>query len=109
MKCQQIQAIPEEVKQAANEEMVKTAELGDSIGAENATALIAKVKEKMAKTQPKTEADIKNIIENAAKDLGITLTEEQIQSLIDLFNKLKDFNIDWNQVGDQLILRKTNF
>ncbi|SIC36911.1 Predicted secreted protein [Mycobacteroides abscessus subsp. abscessus] len=25
-----------------------------------------------------------------------------MQSLIDLFNKLKDLNIDWNQVGDQL-------
>jgi len=46
------------------------------------------------------------IIENAAKDLGITLTEEQIQTLIDLFNKLKDLNIDWNQVGDQLTIAK---
>ena len=53
MKCQQIQAIPEDVKQAANEEMVKTAELGDAIGTENATALIAKVKEEMAENQPK--------------------------------------------------------
>jgi uncharacterized protein YpuA (DUF1002 family) len=105
-------AIPEEVKQAANEEMVKTAELGDSIGADNASALIAKVKEKMAIDPPETEADIRVLIENAAKELGITLTEEQIQSLIDLFNKLKDLNIDWNQVGDQINLAKdkiTNF
>lgn len=98
--------IPEDVKQAANEELVKTAELGDSIGADNASALIAKVKEEMAKTQPETEADIRAIIEQAAKDLGITLTEEQIQSLIDLFNKLKDLNIDWNQVGEQINIAK---
>ena len=98
--------IPEEVKQAANEEMVKSAELGDAIGTENAAALITKVKEEIAKNQPKTEADLRSIIENAAKDLGITLTEDQIQSLIDLFNKLKDLNIDWNQVGDQLTLAK---
>lgn len=100
------QAIPEDVKQAANEEMVKTAELGDSIGADNATALIAKVKEKMAENPPKTEADIRTLIENAAKELGLTLTEEQIQSLIDLFNKLKDLNIDWNQVGEQINIAK---
>ena len=25
---------------------------------------------------------------------------------MDLFNKLKDFNIDWNQVGDQLTIAK---
>ena len=34
------------------------------------------------------------------------MTEEQIQSLIDLFNKLKDLNIDWNQVGEQLNIAK---
>ena len=46
------------------------------------------------------------MIENAAKELGLTLTEEQIQSLIDLFNKLKDLNIDWNQVGEQINIAK---
>ncbi|MFB6465943.1 DUF1002 domain-containing protein [Cytobacillus sp. Hz8] len=94
--------IPEDVKQAANEEMVESAKLGESIGNENATALFAKIKEEMAKNPPKTEADLRKIIEDAAKDLGITLTEKQIQSLIDLFNKLKDLDINWNQVGDQL-------
>ena len=94
--------IPEDVKQAANEEMVKSAQLGDAIGSDNASALITKIKEEMAKNPPKTIEEIRIIVENAAKDLGITLTEEQIQSLIDLFNKLKDLNIDWNQVGDQL-------
>lgn len=95
-------AIPEEVKQAANEEMVKTAQLGDQVGTEEAAALITKIKEKMAIDPPKTEADVRTIIESAAKELGITLNEQQIQSLIDLFNKLKDLNIDWNAVGNQL-------
>lgn len=99
-------AIPEDVKQAANEELVKSAELGDEIGTEKASALITKIKEEMANQQPKTEADIRLIVENAAKDLGITLTEEQLQSLIDLFNKLKDLNIDWDQVSDQLTMAK---
>lgn len=94
--------IPEDVKQAANEEMVKTAQLGDDIGTEKASALMAKIKEEMAKNPPKTVQEIRIIIENAANDLNITLTEEQMQSLLDLFNKLKDLNIDWNQVGDQL-------
>ncbi|WP_449620293.1 DUF1002 domain-containing protein [Robertmurraya sp. Marseille-Q9965] len=94
--------IPEDVKQAANEEMVETAELGETVGQENAAALIAKIKEEIAKNKPETDADLRAIIEQAAKELGITLTEEQIQSLIDLFNKIKDLDIDWNQVGDQL-------
>ncbi|MBT2686957.1 DUF1002 domain-containing protein [Bacillus sp. ISL-47] len=94
--------IPEDVKQAANEEMVETAKLGDSVGTENAAALIAKIKEEIAKNSPETDAELRTIIENAAKELGITLTEQEVLSLIDLFNKLKELDIDWNQVGDQL-------
>lgn len=94
--------IPEDVKQAANEEMVQTAKLGDSIGQENAAALIAKIKEDIAKNKPKNDQELRNIIEQAAKELKVNLTEQEIQKLMDLFNKLKDLNIDWNQVGDQL-------
>jgi uncharacterized protein YpuA (DUF1002 family) len=96
------EVIPEEVKQIANQEMVETAKLGDTIGAENAAALIAKIKEKVAESAPQTDTELRAIIEQAAKELGITLTENQIQSLMDLFNKMKELNIDWNQVGDQI-------
>ncbi|MCM3724462.1 DUF1002 domain-containing protein [Neobacillus cucumis] len=94
--------IPEDVKQAANEEMVETAKLGDSIGAENAAALIAKVKEEIAKNKPKNDAELRSMIEQAAKDLNVTLSDAELNSLIDFFNKLIDLNIDWNQVSDQL-------
>ncbi|MFK9093146.1 DUF1002 domain-containing protein [Bacillus salipaludis] len=94
--------IPEEVKQAANQEMVETAKLGDSIGEKNAAALIAKVKEEIAKNKPKNDEELRNIIDQAAKDLNVTLTGAEMQRLIDFFNKLKDLNIDWNQVSDQL-------
>ncbi|WML53943.1 DUF1002 domain-containing protein [Neobacillus sp. PS3-12] len=94
--------IPEDVKQAANQEMVTTAKLGDAIGDKNAAALIAKIKDEIAKNKPNNDQELRAIIENAAKELGITLTEAQIQSLMDLFNKLKNLNINWNQVSDQL-------
>jgi len=100
------EAIPEEVKQVANEEMVKTAKLGDEIGAENAAALMAKIKDKIANNTPETDDELRTIIENSAAELGITLTEQDIQGLIDLFNKMKELNIDWNQIGEQLNLAK---
>ncbi|MDF0726153.1 DUF1002 domain-containing protein [Cytobacillus sp. S13-E01] len=106
------QVIPEEVKQIANEEMVKTVELGDSIGAEKAAALIAKIKDEIAKNAPQTDEELRAIIQTAANELGITLTEDQINSLVSFFNKMKDLNIDWNQVNEQLNLAKeklTNF
>lgn len=94
--------IPDEVKKVANEEMVKTAQLAKSIGNDQAVALLAKIKEEIAKNPPQTDADMRALIERVAKDLGITLTPDEINSLISLFNKMKNLNIDWNQVNDQL-------
>jgi uncharacterized protein YpuA (DUF1002 family) len=94
--------IPEEIKKAANEEMVKTAQLGDSIGADKAAALMGKIKEEIAKNEPKTEADLRALIEQVAAELGITLTDAELDRLVEFFNGLKAMNIDWNQVKEQL-------
>jgi uncharacterized protein YpuA (DUF1002 family) len=94
--------IPEELKKMANEEMVKTALLGDSIGADNATAIMGKVKEEIANNKPKTEADLRALIEQVATELGITLTDAELDMLVDFFNELKAMDIDWNQVKEQL-------
>lgn len=96
------EVVPEEIKQIANQEMVETAKLGDTIGPEKAAALMAKIKEEISQNTPETEAELRAIIEQAAKELGINLTDDQIKSLIDLFNKMKELNIDWNQVGEQI-------
>ncbi|WP_342602208.1 DUF1002 domain-containing protein [Peribacillus sp. FSL E2-0159] len=98
--------IPEDVKQAANEEMVKTAKLGDEIGTEEASALVTKIKEEMAANPPANTEEVREVVESSAKDLGIALNDDQVQSLIDLFNKLKELDIDWNAVGDQLTAAK---
>jgi len=96
------EVIPEDVKKVANEEMVKTAQLAESIGNDKAVALLARIKEEIAKDAPNTDAEMRALIERIAKELGITLTEAEINSLISLFNKMKNVNIDWNQVNDQL-------
>lgn len=94
--------IPDEVKKVANEEMVQTAELGEEIGEEKAVQLVTSVKEEIANEQPQTEEDLRSLIQKVADQLGITLTDEQFNSLVELFGKMKDLNIDWDQVGSQL-------
>lgn len=94
--------IPEEVKKVANEEMVQTAKLGDQIGNDKAVQLVTKVKEEIAKEQPKTKEDLRSLIKKIADQLGITLTDEQLDNLVALFDKMKNLNIDWNQVSNQL-------
>ena len=94
--------IPEDVKQAANEEMVTAAELGDQIGTDEASALMTKIKEEISNNAPQTKEDVEKIVADSANDLNISLTEEQKQTLTDLFNRLKELDIDWGQVKDQV-------
>lgn len=101
--------IPEEQKQIANEEMVKTAELGERIGADRATALFARVKEEIANNPDLTDAQISALIDRIAQELGIQLTDTEKQGLIDLFNKMKAMDIDWNQVKNDLVYMKDRF
>ncbi|GAD12356.1 secreted protein [Geobacillus kaustophilus GBlys] len=96
------QAIPDDVKKVANEEMVQTAKLADSIGADKAVALLAKIKQEIANNPPQTDADLRALIEKIANDLGITLSENEINNLISLFHKMQNAHINWDQVNDQL-------
>lgn len=100
------EVIPDEVKKVANEEMVKTAELADTVGNEKAVQLVAKVKEELAKNPNMTTDELQTLINDLAKELGISLTNEQFASLMALFEKMKDLNINWDQVGSQLTKAK---
>ena len=96
-------AIPEDVKQVANEELVTTSKLGNSIGKDNASALIAKIKDDIAKNGvPKTTKEVEEKVNQAASDLNLNLTQEQKDQLISLFDKMKNINIDWKEVGSQI-------
>lgn len=101
--------IPEEQKQVANEEMVKTAQLADELGKDETNNLMTSIKEEMAKENPKTEEEMKLLIEGQATKLELTIPEAHLNSLVDLFMKMKEINIDWNAVGDQLDVAKEKF
>ncbi|PSL42306.1 uncharacterized protein YpuA (DUF1002 family) [Salsuginibacillus halophilus] len=96
--------IPEENKRIANEEMVRTGELADNenIEEEEASELMARIKEELADRDIQSEADLRELIEDVADELGITLSEEEIEGLVSLFDRMRDLNIDWDQVQDQI-------
>ncbi|MFC0558085.1 DUF1002 domain-containing protein [Halalkalibacter alkalisediminis] len=100
--------IPEEQKQIANEEMVRTGELSESIGVEEATELMNRIKEEIANNPVETEDDLRELIRRVAAELGITLTDEELNGLVSLFMRMKDMNIDWNQVQDQITKVRDN-
>ncbi|UTR07972.1 DUF1002 domain-containing protein [Alkalihalobacillus sp. LMS6] len=96
------QVIPEEQKNVANEEMIRTAELGDSIGEEEAAELITLIKEEIASTSIESEEEMKTIIIQLAEEINVTLTETQVNDLSALFMKMKELNIDWDAVSSQI-------
>ncbi|MGG1573616.1 DUF1002 domain-containing protein [Fictibacillus sp. NRS-1165] len=94
--------ISEEKKQVANEEVVKTAQLGDRIGTKEATQLITEIKQELADHPVKNEDELRDLIKRVAERLGIQLTDEELNGLVSLFNRMKDLNINWDNVQNQL-------
>ncbi|MBU9722457.1 MULTISPECIES: DUF1002 domain-containing protein [Bacillaceae] len=96
------EAIPEEQKEVANEELVKTARLGEEYGVEQATELMARIKEAIAEQDIQSEEDLRELIQRLAGELGMTLTDTELDGLVSLFNRMRNLNIDWDQVQNQI-------
>ena len=96
--------IDEEVKQAANEEMVVTAELAEDedIDDEQATDFMNRIKEEIDKQRPETTEELRDLIKRLADELGINLSDAQLDRLVELFDKLRNLNIDWSKVTDTI-------
>ncbi|MBM7097064.1 DUF1002 domain-containing protein [Bacillus sp. H-16] len=94
--------IPEEQKQVANEEMVKTAELGENVGVDQAAELMTRIKEEIAEGNVETEEDLRDLIDRIAAELGIELTDEEKNGLVSLFQRMQNLDIDWGKVQEQI-------
>lgn len=95
------ETIDEDVKKIANEELVTSAELAEEIGNEEATNLINRIKQEIADKRPETTQEVRDIVINIANNININLTDEQVEQLVSLFDKMKDLDIDWNKVANQ--------
>ncbi|SDC32471.1 DUF1002 domain-containing protein [Shouchella lonarensis] len=94
--------IPEEQKTVATEEMIRTAELSDTIGAAQANELMSQLKEALADGRIANEEDLQQLVKELEVKLNVTITDEEMKKLESLFMKMKDLNIDWSQLQDQL-------
>ncbi|MBP5494989.1 MAG: DUF1002 domain-containing protein [Lachnospiraceae bacterium] len=96
--------LPEEAKEAALAEMITTGELTDGldeVDKEKVQDLIDYVKAEVI-SQGLTDADdIEDIIAKAQEKFGITLTEDQIKSLIDVMKMISNLDIDPKKLLEQ--------
>lgn len=94
--------ISEEQKQVANEEMVKTSELGEKYGDEQIAELMMRLKEELAKNKPENKEEMRQLVINIAGDLNINLNDSDTDLITDLLMRISKLDIDWNQLSDQV-------
>lgn len=86
---------------AATNELVYTGELGESIGKDKASQLVALVKDKVVSEGLSSEEEILEAIDDAAKELDITLSKEQKTKMSSLMKKISDLDLSVDTIQSQ--------
>ena len=93
--------VDEQALETAVNELVVTGDLGDQLGdSETASDMVAYIKQQILENNVKDDADIEKIIRDAMDKFNIKLTDDQVQQLIGLMNKISKLDIDTKQVGN---------
>src|SRR5690625_7700004 len=64
--------------------------------------LLNEIKKNIAEKNPATKEDVEKIVKEQLDKLEISLSDEDRQILINLFEKMRDLNINFDQVKNQL-------
>jgi len=94
--------LTEEAKQAASEEMITTGELGEDIGQDEAASLVQEIKERIITEKITDPEQIRKIIIEIAADLNINITQEHIDRLADLMERISKLDLSVDNVSEQL-------
>ena len=86
--------VSEDQKAAATEELVTTGELANEVGQQEATNLMNEVKQDVIEDGLTDPDDIKDAVEDAAKDINITLTDEQMAKIVSLMENISQYDYD---------------
>lgn len=94
--------ISEEVKDAATEELVTTGKISESIDdAEAASELIGYIKNEVIAKGVSSDADIEEIVEQAADEMDITLSKEDVNSIVSSMKKISKLDLDLDSIKEQ--------
>ncbi|MBY0120439.1 DUF1002 domain-containing protein [Bacillus sp. S/N-304-OC-R1] len=90
--------------EVANEELNLATQLAkkDGMDQDKVTELLTEIKKEIANQKPATKEDIERIINEQVEKLEIQLSDQDRQLLIDLFEKMRSLNINFDNVQSQL-------
>lgn len=96
------QNLDEGQKEAAMEELITTGNLADSIGQEEAIALVNDIKTKVISDDLTNASDIQEAVEDVAKDHDVNLTDKEKEQITQLMEKISQFDYDLGTLKDTL-------
>ena len=90
--------------EVANEELDVATQLAEEAGIseDEVSRLLTEIKKAIGDEKLATKEEVEQIIKEQLDRLNISLSPEHEQMLIDLFNKIRDLDIDFKAVKDQL-------
>ena len=96
----------EEVKKenadTATNELVVTGQVAENVGdQEKAEQLIGAVKGEVVEGNATTTEEIGNVVDQAAQEMEVNLSEEDRQAIIDLMKKIDDLNLNIDSLKEQ--------
>ena len=95
--------LDEEKKELATEELVTTADLSKELGSDDkATGIITKAKEEVIKAGTDDKDESKDIIQDTAKTYNVTLTDKQLQMILDVLTKVAKQKYDYSKLKSTL-------
>jgi uncharacterized protein YpuA (DUF1002 family) len=97
-------ALNKDRTEVANEELNLATNLAknDGVDKDKVSQLLTDIKKEIAVQKPATKDDIAKIIDDKLKSLKISLSPEDRQLLIDLFDKMRHLNINFDNAQSQL-------
>lgn len=97
-------ALNKDRTEVANQELNLATNLAkkDGLDQDKVSELLTEIKKDIAEQNPATKEEIEKIIDEKLKTLEIQLSAEDRQLLVDLFNKMRDLNINFDNVKSQL-------
>lgn len=95
--------IPEASKEVATQELVDTADVGKQVGDADAIArLVEQVKVEIVQQGLKDPTAIREVVVRIAAELKITLTDAQIDQLVQMLVQVQSLNLDLGKLQQQM-------
>ena len=94
--------VKEENVETATNELVITGQVAEEVGSqEKAEQLIGAIKGQVVSGEASTPEEIGEIVDQAAKEMEVKLSEEDRQAIVKLMEKIENLDLDINSLKEQ--------